>query len=226
MNINKRVLDYVLRHREQYGTIPTAKKVAQELDIGKTTAQKYIYIMKEQGIIEVKKERPGEDKVFQFIKLYDEIHGEYPPEKKISESLEIARSTVRGHVLRMIREGRIENKNGAYSVPTDGYSESRRTERDKKRLDDGVRLKDIESLRHRIKEGDRVLVEDGNGELGPSGIVVPVYANVVKVNKWTVILTNRLSCQLSQIAAGEKKRKGKTWVAKRWMNYQEAILKS
>ena len=47
MNINKRVLDYVLRHREQYGTIPTAKKVAQELDIGKTTAQKYIYIMKE-----------------------------------------------------------------------------------------------------------------------------------------------------------------------------------
>ena len=130
----------------------------------------------------------------------------------------------------MLREGRIENKNGVYNEPSQDYVMSRRSMRDIRRIDDGIRNIDIRKVKDRIKIGDKVYVEDGYvDDLGPNGVIQPVYARVVSVHRHVVQLTGHLSCTLSQLAAGEKRKlkagkKGKTWIAVRWMNTNYAIL--
>lgn len=232
--IKTRVMDYVLQHKAEHGSYPSGVMVARMLGIGKTTANYYINCLREDGIIGEKdcrmKDRPAEDRVYDFIMQYDAEHGEYPPICVIADSVGSAKQTVRSHIARMLREGRIENKNGVYNEPSQDYVMSRRSMRDIRRIDDGIRNIDIRKVKDRIKIGDKVYVEDGYvDDLGPNGVIQPVYARVVSVHRHVVQLTGHLSCTLSQLAAGEKRKKkagkkGKTWIAVRWMNTNYAIL--
>lgn len=229
--INTRVLGYVLKHKEETGAYPTAKKVAEELGIGKTTAQKYMNLFRKNGIIETKKEKLGEEQVYEFIMKYEAENGVQPTEKVIAESMKKARSTVREHIIRMVREGKIENKNHTYSMPEEKYKRSIRSQRDEKRIEDGIRREDIERVRRRIKRGDRVFVEDGRIRGVEHGeFIRPVYARVESVHETVVCLSDCPSCTLQQIAAGEKRKpeagkKSKTWIAVRWRNQYNAIMK-
>ena len=232
--IKTRVMDYVLQHKAEHGSYPSGVMVARMLGIGKTTANYYINCLREDGIIGEKdcrmKDRPAEDKVYDFIMQYDAENGFYPPIDVIANSVGSAKQTVRSHIARMLREGRIENKNGVYNEPSQDYVMSRRSMRDIRRIDDGIRNIDIRKVKDRIKIGDKVYVEDGYvDDLGPNGVIQPVYARVVSVHRHVVQLTGHLSCTLSQLAAGEKRKKkagkkGKTWIAVRWMNSNYAIL--
>lgn len=229
--INKRVLNYVLRKKEETGKYPTARETAKDLEIGKTTAQKYISLLKEKGIIETKKEKPGEDQVYDFILEYERKNGVYPTEKVIAESIEKARSTIREHILRMLRSGRIENKGNVYTISGENYKKSIKSMRDEARLTDGIRMKDIEKIRNRIREGDRIYLEDGcRNDISHGEFIKPVYARVKSVHRVVVRMDNGAYCTLQQIVAGERRKqktgsKSKTWIAVRWSNQKDAILK-
>lgn len=228
-----RVLDYVLSHKEKHGSYPSGYKVAKEFGISTSTAKFYIQKMRSDGIIPececMMRERPGEDAVYDYIQRYFAEHGTNPTVNEIERYTGQARSTVRSHISRMLREKRIENKDGVYAEPGEDYGVSKRLLNDTKRINDGIKRKDIEAVRIRLKAGDRVFVEDGYvDDLGPCGVVKPVYARVVSVHRHVVILTGHLSCQLSQLAAGEKRKKkagkkGKTWIAVRWGNTKNGI---
>lgn len=227
------VLDYILKHKEKHGSYPSGYKVAKDLEIGMSTAKFYIHKLRSEGIIPEcecrMRDRPGEDAVYDYIQQYCAEKGTHPTENEIAKHTGQARSTVRSHIARMLREKRIENKDGIYAEPGEDYGMSKWSMDDARRISEGIRRKDIEAVKKRLKIGDRVYVEDGYVyDLGPDGVVKPVYARVVSVHRHVVQLTGHLSCQLSQLAAGEKRKKkagkkGKTWIAVRWRNTKQAF---
>ena len=124
------VLDYILKHKEKHGSYPSGYKVAKDLEIGMSTAKYYIQKMRSEGIIPEcecrMRDRPGEDAVYDYIQQYCAVHGTNPTEKEIERHTGQARSTVRSHIARMLREKRIENKDGIYAEPGEDYEMSKR----------------------------------------------------------------------------------------------------
>lgn len=124
-----RIRDYVLQHEAERGSYPSAKSVSEALELGISTVQYYLKLLRDDGVIEdwERKSRPGEDAVYNYITEFEQAHGTYPSVQVITVSLNRNRITVQRHITEMIRSGRLENKGNFYPTPQIRYTESSRS---------------------------------------------------------------------------------------------------
>ena len=205
-----RILDYVLQHEAERGSYPSAKSVSEALELGISTVQYYLKLLRDDGVIEdwERKSRPGEDAVYNYITEFEQAHGTYPSVQVITVSLNRDRITVQRHIAEMIRSGRLENKGDFYPTPQIRYKESSRSRDSEQKALSGIWPSEIRKAKKKIKVGDTVLIRDFrfcDEETGMYGKAVR--AQVLSKHRRVVRLSHRLSCTYAQLAKWYRDRR-------------------
>ena len=205
-----RILDYVLQHEAEHGSYPSAKSVSEALELGISTVQYYLKLLRDDGVIEdwERKSRPGEDAVYNYITEFEQAHGTYPSVQVITAGLNRDRITVQRHIAEMIRSGRLENKGDFYPTPQIRYKESSRSRDSEQKALSGIWPGEVRKAKKKIRVGDTVLIKDDR-YIDPESILAGriVRAKVISKHRHVVCLSHRLSCTYAQLAKWYRDRR-------------------